>query len=179
MKHSGISFFDLPIDQVPMVYWKLLFPQPYWADLAANAKKNDLDPDLVASLIRQESEFNPTAVSRANACGLMQLLPSLGKSLARKQNIKHFRTASLFETSVNLALGTVNLNNVLDRFNGQPEYALAAYNAGDVPVRKWMDAGPYKDIQEFVESIPYSETRNYVQAVLRNQQMYRTLYSEH
>ena len=179
MKHSGISFFDLPIDQVPMVYWKLLFPQPYWADLAANAKKNDLDPDLVASLIRQESEFNPTAVSRANACGLMQLLPSLGKSLARKQNIKHFRTASLFEPSVNLALGTVNLKNVLDRFNGQPEYALAAYNAGDVPVRKWMDAGPYKDIQEFVESIPYSETRNYVQAVLRNQQMYRTLYSEH
>ena len=179
MKHSGISFFDLPMDQVPMVYWKLLFPHPYWPQITANAQKNGLDPALVASLIRQESEFNPVAVSRANACGLMQLLPSLGRSLARKQKIRHFRTDSLFEPSVNIALGTVNLKNVLDRFNDQPEYALAAYNAGDVPVRKWMDAGPYKDMQEFVESIPYSETRNYVQAVLRNQQMYRTLYPNH
>jgi len=179
MKHSGISFFDLPMDQVPMVYWKLLFPHPYWPQITASAEKNGLDPALVASLIRQESEFNPTAVSRANACGLMQLLPSLGRSLARKQKIRHFRTDSLFEPSVNIALGTVNLKNVLDRFNDQPEYALAAYNAGDVPVRKWMDAGPYKDIQEFVESIPYSETRNYVQAVLRNREMYRTLYPNH
>jgi soluble lytic murein transglycosylase len=178
MKHSGISFFALPMDQVPMVYWKLLFPQPYWGELVANAKKNGLDPYLVASLIRQESEFNPGAVSRANAYGLMQLLPSLGKSLARKEKIK-FRPSSLLDPSVNLELGTVNLKDVLNRFSGQPEYALAAYNAGDVPVRQWMAAGPYKDIEEFVESIPYSETRDYVQAVLRNREMYRALYSEH
>jgi soluble lytic murein transglycosylase len=179
MKHSNISFFALPMDQVPLVYWKLLFPQPYWAELVANAHKNSLDPYLVASLIRQESEFNPVAVSRADAYGLMQLLPSVGKSIARKQKLRGYRTSSLLNPSINLQLGTINLRAVLDRFSGQPEYALAAYNAGDAPVRRWMAAGSYKDIAEFVESIPYTETRDYVQAILRNREMYRALYPEH
>lgn len=175
MKHSGISFFALPMDQVPTIYWQLLFPQPYWNDLVANAKKNELDPYLVASLIRQESEFNAGAVSRANAYGLMQLLPSVGKSIAKKQKIRGFQTSHLLNPSTNLQLGAINLKAVLDRFGGQPEYALAAYNAGDVPVRRWMANGQYKDIQEFVESIPYTETREYVQAILRNREMYRAL----
>ena len=176
MKKSGISFFALPMDQVPTVYWQLLFPRPYWPDLASNSEKNSLDPFLVASLIRQESEFNPGAVSRANAYGLMQLLPSVGKSVARKQGIKRFTTSQLLNPSTNLQLGTVNLRQVLDRFGGQVEYALAAYNAGDVPVRQWMSVGDYKDIPEYVESIPYTETREYVQAIIRNRQLYHSLY---
>jgi soluble lytic murein transglycosylase len=166
------------MDQVPTIYWQLLFPRPYWADLVSNSQKNSLDPFLVASLIRQESEFNAGAVSRANACGLMQLLPSVGKSLARKQGIKHFNATQLLNPTTNLQLGTVNLRQVLDRFGGQQEYALAAYNAGDVPVRQWMSAGEYKDIAEFVESIPYTETREYVQAIMRNRQIYRALYGQ-
>jgi soluble lytic murein transglycosylase len=177
MKHSGISFFSLPLDQVPTVYWKLLFPQPYWSDLSADAQKNGLDPYLVASLIRQESEFNAGVVSHANAYGLMQLLPSVGKSMAKKQGMKGFNANGLLNPSVNLELGTKNLRLVLDRFDGQPEYALAAYNAGDVPVRQWMAIGNYKDIAEFVESIPYTETREYVQAILRNREIYRALYA--
>jgi soluble lytic murein transglycosylase len=176
MKHSGISFFALPMDQVPTVYWKLLFPQPYWSELVANAQKNGLDPYLVASLIRQESEFNAGVVSHANAYGLMQLLPSVGKSMAKKQGMKGFNANQLLNPNVNLQLGTVNLHLVLDRFGGQAEYALAAYNAGDVPVRQWMAIGDYKDIAEFVESIPYTETREYVQAILRNREIYRALY---
>ncbi|MBN9614663.1 MAG: lytic transglycosylase [Acidobacteriales bacterium 59-55] len=176
MKHSDISFYALPIDQVPKVYWHLLFPQPYWADLVAQSKKNGLDPYFVASLIRQESEFNAGAVSRAHAYGLMQLLPSVGKSMARKEKIRHFKTSDLLNPKINLELGTANLKQVLDRFGGQAEYALAAYNAGDTPVRRWMSSNDYKDIPEFVQSIPYSETRNYVQAVLRNREMYRVLY---
>jgi soluble lytic murein transglycosylase len=176
MKRSGISFFALPLDQVPTVYWKLLFPQPYWSDLVANSQKNGLDPYLVASLIRQESEFNAGVVSHANAWGLMQLLPSVGKSMAKKDGVKGFSTNSLLNPTVNLELGTTNLRLVLDRFGGQQEYALAAYNAGDVPVRQWMSAGDYKDIAEFVESIPYTETREYVQAILRNREIYRALY---
>jgi soluble lytic murein transglycosylase len=177
MKRSGISFFALPLDQVPAVYWKVLFPQPsYWSDLVANSQKNGLDPYLVASLIRQESEFNAGVVSHANAWGLMQLLPSVGKSMARKDGVKGFNTNSLLNPTVNLELGTTNLRLVLDRFGGQQEYALAAYNAGDVPVRQWMSAGSYKDIGEFVESIPYTETREYVQAILRNREIYRALY---
>jgi soluble lytic murein transglycosylase len=176
MKRSGISFFSLPMDQVPTIYWKLLFPQPYWSELVANAQRNDLDPYLVASLIRQESEFNAGVVSHANAWGLMQLLPSVGKSMAKKQGIKGFNPNMLLNPATNLQLGTANLKMVMDRFGGQPEYALAAYNAGDVPVRQWMSSGDYKDIPEFVESIPYTETREYVQAILRNREIYRALY---
>jgi soluble lytic murein transglycosylase len=167
----------LPLEQVPTVYWKLLFPQPYWSDLTADAQKNGLDPYLVASLIRQESEFNAGVVSHANAYGLMQLLPSVGKSMAKKQGMKGFNANQLLNPSVNLQLGTENLRLVLERFDGQPEYALAAYNAGDVPVRQWMAIGNYKDIAEFVESIPYTETREYVQAILRNREIYRALYA--
>jgi soluble lytic murein transglycosylase len=176
MKHSGISFYSLPIDQVPKVYWHLLFPQPYWKDIEVQSKKNALDPYFVASLIRQESEFNAGAVSRAHAYGLMQLLPSVGKSLAKKEHIRHFKTGDLLDPKVNIQLGALNLKQVMDRFGGQAEYALAAYNAGDTPVRRWMSSNDYKDIQEFVQSIPYSETRDYVQAVLRNREMYRVLY---
>jgi soluble lytic murein transglycosylase len=176
MKHSGISFFTLPLDQVPEVYWRLLFPQPYWTELVADAGRNGLDPYLVASLIRQESEFNAGAVSRANAYGLMQLLPSVGKAMARKQGMKGLDAKQLLNPTTNLALGTANLKAVLDRFGGQAEYALAAYNAGDTPIRQWLASNDYKDVPEFVESIPYTETRDYVQAILRNREIYRALY---
>jgi soluble lytic murein transglycosylase len=176
MKHNGVSFFTLPMNQVPDIYWHLLFPQPYWTELVADSGKNSLDPYLVASLIRQESEFNAGAVSHSNAYGLMQLLPSVGKSIAKKDGIKKFETTQLLNPSVNLELGTKNLKQVLDRFGGQVEYALAAYNAGDTPVRQWLSTNDFKDVPEFVESIPYSETRDYVQAILRNREMYRALY---
>ena len=176
MKHSGIPFFTLPIDQVPEIYWHLLFPQPYWRELVADSGNNGLDPYLVASLIRQESEFNAGAISRMNAYGLMQLLPSVGKYQAKKDKMKRFDARQLLDPSVNLQLGTKNLKQVLDRFGGQVEYALAAYNAGDTPVRQWLASSDYKDVAEFVESIPYTETRDYVEAILRNREMYRALY---
>ncbi|HWZ50330.1 MAG TPA: transglycosylase SLT domain-containing protein [Granulicella sp.] len=179
MKHSGIPFFTLPMDEVPQTYWHLLFPKPYWSTLVSDAQRNGLDPYLVASLIRQESEFNAGAVSRANAYGLMQLLPSVGKSIAKKHGVRKFTTANLLNPDTNLELGTSNLKQVLDRFGGQAEYALAAYNAGDVPVRQWLASNDYKDVPEFVESIPYTETREYVQAILRNREMYRALYPVH
>ena len=177
LKRSGISFFALQPSKLPQEYLRLMFPQPYWSDLTADANKNGLDPFLVASLIRQESEFNPGAVSPAHAYGLMQLLASVGKENAKREGLKGFQTPQLLNPATNLQLGTRNLKSVLDRFGGQPEYALAAYNAGDVPVRQWMANGDYKDIAEFVESIPYTETREYVQAIMRNREMYRALYS--
>ena len=176
IKKSGIAFFSLPFNQVPVEYWKLLFPQPYWSDLVDDAQRNGLDPYLVASLIRQESEFNAGAVSPAHAYGLMQLLASVGKANAQKEGLKGFSQPELLNPAINLQLGTRNLRGVLDRFGGQTEYALAAYNAGDVPVRQWMASGDFKDIAEYVESIPYTETREYVQAIMRNREMYRMLY---
>ncbi len=177
MKHSGLPFFSLPVQNVPTVYWQLLFPRPYWDDLTANASKNGLDPFLVASLIRQESEFNPTVVSKANAYGLMQLLPSTGKGEAKRLGVKGFTTNSLLNPSTNLELGEADLRQSLDRYGGQVEYALAAYNAGDAPVRNWIAQGGYQDVPEWVESIPYTETREYVQGIMRNREMYRAVYA--
>ena len=177
MKRAKLPFFSLPVNEVPMVYWQLVFPRPYWSQLKADAENNGLDPYLVAALIRQESEFNPGAVSRANAYGLMQLLPSVGKSLAKKGGDKHFTTNELLDPTTNLRLGTIDLRQSIGRYSGQVEYALAAYNAGDTPVRNWIALNNYKDVPEWVESIPYTETREYVQGIMRNREMYRAIYS--
>ena len=179
MKRSKIPFFSLPVAEVPIAYWQLVFPQPYWAELSADAQANGLDPYLVAALIRQESEFDPQAVSRANAVGLMQLLPSVGKSLAKKQGERHFSANELLDPATNLRLGTADLRQSINRYSGQIEYALASYNAGDTPVRQWIAFNDYKDIPEWVESIPYTETRGYVQSILRNREMYRAVYGGH
>ena len=138
-------------------------------------RRNGLDPYMVASLIRQESEFNPGAVSNKSAYGLMQLLPSVGKSMAKQEGIHHFETNQLLDPSTNIRLGTLYLKHTLDKFGGQPEYAFAAYNAGDERVVDWQSIGHYRDMDEFVESIPFTETREYVQAIVRNQQIYREL----
>jgi soluble lytic murein transglycosylase len=177
MKRSKIPFTALDVDDVPHAYWEILFPRPYWEDLKTDAEANGLDPYLVAALIRQESEFNAGAVSRANAVGLMQLLPSTGKGLARKDGIKHFQAGELLDPDVNLKLGTTDLKQAINKYGGQVEYALASYNAGDGPVRQWIALNDYKDVPEWVESIPYSETREYVQSILRNREMYRAVYA--
>ncbi len=177
MKRSKIPFFSLPVKDAPVAYWEILLPRPYWQTLENDAKANGLDPYLVAALIRQESEFNPDAVSRANAYGLMQLLPSVGKSLAKKDGQRRFKTNELLEPSINLELGTQDLRKSIDRYGGQVDYALAAYNAGDSPVHQWLAVNNYKDVAEWVESIPYSETRDYVQAILRNRELYQEVYA--
>jgi soluble lytic murein transglycosylase len=176
MKRSKIPFMALPLDEVPQAYWELLFPRPYWPTLKADAQANGLDPFLVAALIRQESEFNAGAVSRANAVGLMQLLPSTGRSMARKDHVRRFNANELLDPTVNLELGTTDLKRSIDHYDGQVEYALAAYNAGDSPVGQWIEAGGYNDVAEWVESIPYTETREYVESILRNREMYRAVY---
>jgi peptidoglycan lytic transglycosylase len=163
------------IDSIPLAYWRILFPQPWWDTIKAESAKNNLDPYMVASLIRQESEFNPAVVSYANAWGLMQLLPSVGKAMAREEGISHFQTFQLLDPETNIRLGTRYLRQMLDRFGGVQEYALAAYNAGDSRVADWEAAGPYQGMDEFVESIPFTQTREYVEAILRNQETYRAI----
>ncbi len=178
MKHSVPSYFAVDFPTLPREYWEALFPRPYWTDLKRFSAANGLDPYLVASLIRQESEFNPLAVSRANAVGLMQLLPRTGKLVAHEQKMRHYNSSELFTPAVNLELGTRYFRGMVDQFGGSFEYALAAYNAGTDRVQDWLAQGKYRDAQEFVESIPFTETREYVQAILRNASMYRQLYAE-
>jgi soluble lytic murein transglycosylase len=164
-----------PIKSIPLAYWRILFPEPYWDTIKAESAKNDLDPYLVASLIRQESEFNPSVISYANAWGLMQLLPSVGKAMAREEGMARFQSFQLLDPETNIRLGTRYLRQMLERFGGVQEYALAAYNAGDSRVADWEAAGPYAGMDEFVESIPFTQTREYVQAILRNEEIYRAI----
>ena len=175
MKRAVPNYFAMDIPALPRSYWEALFPRPYWADLKRYSTQNELDPFLVASLIRQESEFNAGAVSHKNAVGLMQLLPGTGKKVAKEEKLRHFSANQLFTPGVNLQLGTRYFRTMVDKF-GSFEYALAAYNAGSDRVEDWLSAGNYRDPQEFVESIPFTETREYVQAILRNASVYRQLY---
>jgi soluble lytic murein transglycosylase len=176
MKHSAPNYFALDIPDLPRKYWEALFPRAYWNDLKRSSTANGLDPYLVASLIRQESEFNPNAVSRANAVGLMQLLPKTGKAVAKQVKLKRYSASQLYTPAVNLQLGTRYFRGMVDKFGGSFEYALAAYNAGSDRVEEWLGQGKYRDPQEFVESIPFTETREYVQAILRNASVYKQLY---
>ena len=175
LKRAVPSYFAIDLSALPRSYWEALFPKPYWTDLKRFSSANALDPYMVASLIRQESEFNPAAQSNKNALGLMQLLPRVGKTVAKQEKLKHFSTQQLFTPAINLQLGTRYFRSMVDQFGGF-EYALAAYNAGDDRVKDWQAAGKYRDIYEFVESIPFTETREYVQAIMRNANVYRQLY---
>ena len=179
LKKALPFYTSAPIDTIPIGYWKILFPQPWWSAIEQDAAKNNLDPYMVASLIRQESEFNPGAISGANAWGLMQLLPSVGRSMAKEEGIRHFSDSELLNPETNIRLGTRYLRQTLDKFEGQPSYAFAAYNAGDSRVTDWESIGKYHGMDEFVESIPFTETRDYVQAILRNESIYRELNQQH
>ncbi len=175
MKRALPFYTSAPIEAIPLAYWHILFPEPYWSTIESESAKNGLDPFMVASLIRQESEFNPTVVSYANAWGLMQLLPRVGAELARKDGIRHFDHNELLNPTVNIRLGTQYLRQTLNKFDNQPEYAFAAYNAGDDRVVDWRSGAPFHGIDEFVESIPFTETREYVQGIVRNEMIYRDL----
>jgi soluble lytic murein transglycosylase len=176
LKRAIAGYFAMDVDGLPAPYWHGLFPRPYWDALRRYSEENGLDPYLVASLIRQESEFNPNAISHANAYGLMQLLPKTGKGEAKKEGLHHYSTDSLLDPTTNIELGTHYFRQMIDHFGGQTEYALAAYNAGAERVEDWRASGNFRDVEEFVESIPFTETREYVQAIVRNTEVYKRVY---
>jgi peptidoglycan lytic transglycosylase len=176
LKRAISGYFAFDINALPPEYWHGLFPRPYWDALRRYSDENGLDPYLVAALIRQESEFNPEAISHANAYGLMQLLPRTGKGEAKKQGLQHYTTNSLLDPTTNIELGTRYFRQMVDHFGGQVEYALAAYNAGEERVEDWRASGTYRDVAEFIESIPFTETREYVQAIVRNVEVYKRVY---
>ena len=178
IKHYAPGYLSLPLDEAPEKFWRLAFPLPYRKALEQYCRAEGLDPYLMAALIRQESEFNPKAISPANARGLAQVMPATGRQLSRQLGIRRFRTAMLFTPDMNLKLGTYYLKQLSDDLQGKWEAALASYNAGKTHVTAWMAAGNYREPSEFVESIPFNETRAYVQSVLRNAEVYREIYGQ-
>jgi soluble lytic murein transglycosylase len=151
------------------------FPVVHGDALAEDSRRNGLDPALVAGLIRQESSFNPKAVSAAGARGLMQLMPAVGASIATSRGYPIWNQALLLDPDVSLELGTVHLATSLKR-DTPPARALAAYNAGGSRLARWLQRPGADDPELFAEWIPYTETRDYVRVVQRNADVYRALY---
>jgi soluble lytic murein transglycosylase len=176
LKRYASDYLYLPLDSAPPEFWRLAFPIPYRADLERFARQNGLDPFLMAALIRQESEFNPKAVSKSNARGLTQIMPATGRELSRRLQVKAYSTARLFQPSVSLQFGSYYLKTVAASLGGRWEAALAAYNAGPAHAHAWLTWGDFQEPAEFIETVPISQTRNYVQVVLRNADVYRRLY---
>lgn len=170
------GYLYMPLDEAPLEYWQLAFPIPYRASIVQFSQQENLDPYLVAALIRQESEFNVRVISYAHAYGLMQLLPTTGKQLARHFGIRRMDSNQLLIADRNIQLGTYYFRNLLNTFEGQPELALASYNAGPGRANLWKTWGPFREPAEFVELIPFHQTRGYVQIVMRNADVYRRLY---
>lgn len=177
IKAYAPGYLSYPVNSAPLDFWHLAFPLPYRTSLDRDSRENNLDPFLVGALIRQESEFNPKVISYAHAYGLMQVEPSTGRELARRLKIKGFRTSDLLTPDRNMQLGTYYFRSLLNQLNGEVELALAAYNAGKSRVDQWRQRGTFREPSEFIETIPFDQTRTYVEVVLRNADVYRRFYA--
>jgi soluble lytic murein transglycosylase len=158
--------------------WSIFYPLIAWGDIKYWSAQRRLDPYQVAGLIRQESVFNPRARSGANAHGLMQLLVPTANTMAKKYVSKTSSVTAtlLYDPPLNIELGTAFMRDQLDKY-GRIEYMAVAYNAGPGRVAPWRASLPL-EIDEFVEAIPFKETKGYVQGVIRNAAQYRRLYDE-
>jgi len=145
---------------------RLRYPRPYTPQVSAAAELVGLPPDWILAVMRQESLFRSDAVSRANARGLMQLLPSTAHQIAQRWQ-PSLEGTTLFDPATAVTLGAAHLRELLDRFQGQLALALAAYNAGSQSLSRWLPTAPMSaDI--WIENIPYDETRGYVQHILEH-----------
>lgn len=155
--------------------YRLVYPIVHREAIIIESRRRNLDPALVAAIIRQESGFNPRATSSAGARGLMQMMPSVGRAVARSIDVPEWRPDLLYQPDINLQLGIRHLEAFISRY--EAPYALAAYNAGESRLVRWLRRPGARDPELFVERIPFTETRDYVRIVLRNRAMYRALYT--
>jgi soluble lytic murein transglycosylase len=167
-----------PISAERRGVWELAYPRAFRDEVRSSAKLADeLDPDLLQGLMREESALDPRALSWAGALGLCQLMPATAAEVAGQLKLKRPTTAALLEPELNLRLGGRYLADLLIRAKGTKQFAIAAYNAGEGSVSHWRKENGDADLAEWVEQIPVQETRAYVKRVLRSYNTYKLLYS--
>ncbi|HEY0172002.1 MAG TPA: lytic transglycosylase domain-containing protein [Pyrinomonadaceae bacterium] len=178
LRRSFPDYSQMEPEELTREEWDVFYPLAFWDAIKQEASARDLDPYTVAGLIRQESVFNPRAVSHADAYGLMQLLVPTARMMARLRGVDGPVTAEtlLSDPRLNIRLGTSYMKEQLDKY-GRLEYLAAAYNAGPGRVVQWRASLPLQ-MDEWAEAIPFRETRGYVQGVVRNMLQYRRLYDE-
>jgi soluble lytic murein transglycosylase len=155
---------------------RIVYPFPFRSIIMAEANDRNVDPFLVAALIRQESMFNPGARSPAGAVGLMQVMPNTGRALARSLRISRFNPDMMTQPELNILLGTTYLAEQLRSYDNRLDVVLAAYNAGPGRVTRWRRFPEFSDRALFAERIPFDETRDYVRIVQNNRRIYTALY---
>lgn len=149
-----------------------LFPVDYTRYINQSAAEYGLDRYLVMGIIKAESNFNPRAISGSNAKGLMQLTDATAAECSRKMGIKNFQPDDIFDPKTNIRMGCFYLSYLLERFDGEEETALAAYNAGEGNVQKWLQDSRYSQDGKTLSKIPFAETENYNQKI----RVYRSIY---
>jgi soluble lytic murein transglycosylase len=164
-----------PAIQDVEVWWHA-WPAPYDGPFRETAESGiEVEPGLVYAVMREESGYLPEVVSVSGARGLLQIMPSTAERLAEGLAIQPFGPDDLFDPGMNIRLGSAYLAQLLQRFEGRASAAIASYNAGPEAVARWIAAGPVED-DEWIEAIPYDQTRTYVKRVLRSLHAYRVLY---
>lgn len=143
----------------------LFYPLGYWPEVEEAAKERGIDPLLVLSVMREESRFAPDARSIAGALGLMQLMPHTAHKFTKSARVELRNASDLYDARTNIFIGSAYLKHLLNKLGSVP-LALAAYNGGEDAVKEWMKKGSYRTVDEFIEDIPYDETRNYVKKVM-------------
>jgi soluble lytic murein transglycosylase len=178
IRHFGQT---LRIGQLPASSpaWSGAFPMGYQAIIQSFTPKH-VDPFLVAGLIREESLYSARVISRVGAVGLMQLMPATAKHVAQQLSLSDskYEPDQLYQPKHNIQLGTHYLGQLLDEYQGNLIYSVAAYNAGPQAVQRWMAKNGHRPPDEFVELIGYRETRGYVKRVVGSYRIYRTLFGK-
>ena len=179
---------------IPSQLHRMVYPIAFRDAVFSNSEKNDLDPLLVLAIMREESAYDPSAVSWAGAMGLIQVMPSTGRDIARDLKIEPFKAEMLLQPETNIRMGTWYLAGLINRLGENVSKALAerklaesersyivkmlaagAYNGGESRVRRWVKKYGIKDIDEFVESIPIPETKRYIKKVFNSYEIYKAL----
>jgi len=158
------------------VFWRFFYPFPHKEIIIAESAGYNIDPYLVAAVIKTESNFSSEAESRMGARGIMQIMPETGAWAAEQMGLKGFDTDDLYQTETNIRIGCWYLNNLNKEFNGNKILVIAAYNGGRGNVREWLQKEQWTGEHANIDQIPFSETREYVRKVMKNYEWYRYLY---
>jgi soluble lytic murein transglycosylase len=169
---------DLTLFSLPSEILKTLFPIPFKEEVEHFARERKLDPFLVLSIMKQESKFKRFARSQAFARGLMQIIPSTASKLAEMLGMKNFDVDQLYVPEININLGTRYVQEIIREFGSEVEFIAAGYNGGEPNVRRWRDGSIPNETLDFVSSIDFKETKNYVMIVKTNYELYKRVYGE-
>jgi soluble lytic murein transglycosylase-like protein len=175
---ADLQYTGVPPELYPPELKRLLYPLPYWNLVVRFGTEQGIDPYLLLAVMKQESGFQPDAISSASARGLMQLMPGTARELARRLKVSFRGNATLYEPEVSIKLGTFYFRQMLDNFGGVLEKSLAAYNGGASNVHRWEKKVSSTDTAVFVSNIGFRETKLYVLRVLGNYWTYRKLYAK-